>query len=79
MSDLPPCKPTGNLDAANEQVVLDLFRSLHADGTTLIVVTHDPAVAQEGDRTVVLDHGRIVDDLDAPTGGRVTCGGPWAG
>jgi putative ABC transport system ATP-binding protein len=63
-------EPTGNLDAANEQVVLDLFRSLHADGTTLVVVTHDPAVAQEGDRTVVLDHGRIVDERHHPRSAR---------
>jgi putative ABC transport system ATP-binding protein len=53
-------EPTGNLDAANEQVVLELFRRLHAEGTTLIVVTHDAAVAAQGDREVKLDHGRLV-------------------
>ena len=38
-------EPTGNLDEANENIVLDLFARLHAEGTTLIVVTHDPEVA----------------------------------
>ena len=35
-------EPTGNLDEANENIVLDLFAQLHKEGTTLIVVTHDP-------------------------------------
>lgn len=52
-------EPTGNLDAANEEIVLDLFTRLHAEGTTLIVVTHDPAVAARAQREVVLEHGRI--------------------
>lgn len=56
-------EPTGNLDAANEQIVLDLFRRLHADGTTLIVVTHDPEVAEVGGREVALDHGRVVREV----------------
>ncbi|MDR0365992.1 MAG: ABC transporter ATP-binding protein, partial [Bifidobacteriaceae bacterium] len=53
-------EPTGNLDAANEQIVLDLFRSLHAEGTTLVVVTHDSMVAAQGDREIALNHGRMV-------------------
>lgn len=57
-------EPTGNLDEANELVVLDFFRQLHADGTTLIVVTHDPDVAALGDRQIVLNHGRIVREID---------------
>jgi putative ABC transport system ATP-binding protein len=56
-------EPTGNLDAANEQTVLEIFRSLHAEGTTLIVVTHDPAVAAEGQREIALDHGRVVREV----------------
>jgi putative ABC transport system ATP-binding protein len=56
-------EPTGNLDAANEETVLEIFRSLHADGTTLIVVTHDPAVASQGQREIALDHGRVVKEV----------------
>jgi putative ABC transport system ATP-binding protein len=52
-------EPTGNLDEANEQIVIDIFKSLHAEGSTIIVVTHDPEVAEDAERTVVLEHGRI--------------------
>lgn len=53
-------EPTGNLDEANEQLVLDIFERLHAQGTTLIVVTHDAHVASCGERQVLLNHGRLV-------------------
>jgi putative ABC transport system ATP-binding protein len=52
-------EPTGNLDEANESIVLDIFRQLHREGSTLVVVTHDPEVAEEAQRTVILEHGRI--------------------
>jgi putative ABC transport system ATP-binding protein len=52
-------EPTGNLDEANEAIVIDIFRKLHAEGSTIIVVTHDPEVAEDAERTVVLEHGRI--------------------
>ncbi len=52
-------EPTGNLDETNENIVLDLFRQLHNEGTTLIVVTHDPEVAESAQRTIVLEHGRV--------------------
>ena len=52
-------EPTGNLDETNENIVLDLFRQLHNEGTTLIVVTHDPEVAEAAQRTIVLEHGRV--------------------
>ena len=56
-------EPTGNLDEANENIVLDLFRQLHREGTTLIVVTHDPEVADAAQRTIVLDHGRVAREV----------------
>lgn len=56
-------EPTGNLDEKNEEIVVDLFRNLHADGTTLIVVTHDPEVAEVAQRRVVLTHGRITQEV----------------
>ena len=52
-------EPTGNLDEANEQIVIDIFKRLHAEGSTIIVVTHDPEVAEDAQRTIVLEHGRI--------------------
>ncbi|MCR5088476.1 MAG: ABC transporter ATP-binding protein [Oscillospiraceae bacterium] len=55
-------EPTGNLDEANENIVLDIFRQLHREGTTLIVVTHDPEVAEVAQRTVMLGYGKITSD-----------------
>ena len=56
-------EPTGNLDETNENIVIELFRQLHRQGTTLIVVTHDPEVAEVAQRTVVLEHGRLVKEI----------------
>jgi putative ABC transport system ATP-binding protein len=53
-------EPTGNLDQANEETVMDLLRDLHTAGHTLIVVTHDPLIGALAERTVYLDHGRVV-------------------
>ncbi|MBO0911876.1 MAG: ATP-binding cassette domain-containing protein [Acidobacteria bacterium] len=52
-------EPTGNLDAMNEQIVLDLVRDLHKQGRTIVMVTHDPVVARLGDRRIELHHGKI--------------------
>jgi putative ABC transport system ATP-binding protein len=52
-------EPTGNLDEANEGKVLELLRELHQEGRTVIVVTHDPEVAEQARHTIVLEHGRI--------------------
>jgi putative ABC transport system ATP-binding protein len=57
-------EPTGNLDEANEKIVIDIFKQLHAEGSTIIVVTHDPEVAEDAGRTVVLEHGKIVRIVD---------------
>ncbi len=52
-------EPTGNLDATNEEIVLRLLRDLHAQGRTIVMVTHDPVVARLGDRRIELHHGKI--------------------
>jgi putative ABC transport system ATP-binding protein len=52
-------EPTGNLDAANEEIVLRLLRELHAQGRTIIMVTHDPVVSRLATRRIELHHGRI--------------------
>ncbi|MGH9566133.1 MAG: ABC transporter ATP-binding protein, partial [Candidatus Angelobacter sp.] len=49
-------EPTGNLDAANEEIVLRLLRELHEQGRTIIMVTHDPVVARLADRRRELHH-----------------------
>ena len=55
-------EPTGNLDEANENIVLEIFRQLHEEGTTLVVVTHDPEVGEVAQRTVTLEYGKIKSD-----------------
>ena len=62
-------EPTGNLDGANGRVVLDMMLQLRRDhGTTLVLVTHDPALAELADRVVRLRDGRVVvDPAGAPT------------
>ncbi|PYV69115.1 MAG: ABC transporter ATP-binding protein, partial [Acidobacteria bacterium] len=52
-------EPTGNLDAANEEIVLRLLRDLHKQGRTIVMVTHDPIVARLGDQRIELHHGKI--------------------
>jgi putative ABC transport system ATP-binding protein len=52
-------EPTGELDAATGQEILDLFRRLNQDGATLAVVTHDERLAREARRTVTMLDGRI--------------------
>ncbi len=59
-------EPTGNLDAENEDRVLELLRSLHAEGHTLVTVTHAPKVGNLADRRVELRHGRL-SDLTVPS------------
>jgi putative ABC transport system ATP-binding protein len=55
-------EPTGNLDSKNGQSVMKLLSELHRAGSTLIMVTHDPAYARLATRTVTLFDGRIVDE-----------------
>ncbi|MDY6399322.1 MAG: ABC transporter ATP-binding protein [Synergistales bacterium] len=57
-------EPTGNLDEENEGIVVDIFRRLHSEGVTIIVVTHDPEVGDVAQRKIILEHGKIVDDIN---------------
>ncbi|HTE40471.1 MAG TPA: ABC transporter ATP-binding protein [Steroidobacteraceae bacterium] len=55
-------EPTGNLDSKTAKEILGLFSELHADGITVIIVTHDPTVAAHCHRVVRLHDGRIAED-----------------
>jgi len=52
-------EPTGNLDSRSGRQVMDLIERMNADGLTLLVVTHDPAVAARAERVLVMEDGRI--------------------
>jgi putative ABC transport system ATP-binding protein len=55
-------EPTGNLDSANGEAVMDLLRELHRSGATICMVTHDPRYARYADRSIRLFDGRIVEE-----------------
>ena len=61
-------EPTGNVDEANEQIILDLFRGLHTAGHTILIVTHDPGIGQLTDRRIELAHGRLANITAAASG-----------
>ncbi len=56
-------EPTGNLDEENENMVIDIFKRLHEEGSTIIVVTHDPSVGDVSERKIILNYGKIVQDI----------------
>jgi putative ABC transport system ATP-binding protein len=55
-------EPTGNLDSANGEAVMDLLRELHRGGATICMVTHDPRYARFAERNIHLFDGRIVEE-----------------
>jgi putative ABC transport system ATP-binding protein len=57
-------EPTGNLDSANGESVMELLRELHRGGATICMVTHDPRYALHADRSVHLFDGRVVEETE---------------
>jgi putative ABC transport system ATP-binding protein len=55
-------EPTGNLDSRTAREIMDLFKQLHAEGQTVVIVTHDPGIAANCKRLVRLHDGRIAED-----------------
>ncbi len=71
-------EPTGNLDSEATLEVLRLFESLHSDGQTLVVVTHDSRIAATADRLISMRDGRFIDETRL-TGGTTGNLGALAG
>ncbi|AOS45540.1 Macrolide export ATP-binding/permease protein MacB [Lacunisphaera limnophila] len=55
-------EPTGNLDSKNGDAVMELLRSLHQSGSTIVMVTHDARFARNADRTIHVFDGRVVEE-----------------
>lgn len=53
-------EPTGNLDSKSGMEVMNIFRNLHKNGKTVVLVTHDETVANQADRKIVIKDGKIV-------------------
>ena len=58
-------EPTGNLDSSTSGEIMELFCTLHGQGTTIVVVTHDPEVARHAHRAIAIVDGRITADTVA--------------
>lgn len=58
-------EPTGNLDSDSAQSILDVFEGLVKQGKTVLLVTHDPAIARRASRQIRLENGRIASDIAA--------------
>jgi putative ABC transport system ATP-binding protein len=59
-------EPTGNLDSTNGEAVMDLLRELHRNGSTIVMVTHDPRYEEYAERSIHLFDGQIVEDVTGP-------------
>jgi len=55
-------EPTGNLDTQSGNDILTVFEELHQQGQTIIIITHDPLIAQRAERRITLSDGKIVSD-----------------
>ena len=58
-------EPTGSLDSATSQSILELFEELRSDGLTIVVVTHDQMVGSRAERTIAMHDGRVTQDSRA--------------
>ncbi len=67
-------EPTGNLDSANGEAVMELLAELHRGGATLVMVTHDPRYAEYAERNIHLFDGRVVEDAVVAHGERMAVG-----
>ena len=58
-------EPTGNLDSKTGIEVLNIFKQLHQEGNTIVLITHDMNVAKEAERVIQIMDGEIVSDREA--------------
>jgi putative ABC transport system ATP-binding protein len=58
-------EPTGNLDSASGKAIVEIFAELHAQGQTIVMITHDQGMAKLASRVVQIRDGQIVEDRKA--------------
>lgn len=59
-------EPTGNLDKKTGREILQIFRELHQAGNTIVLITHDPKVAQSAERVIRIEDGRLYENQEVP-------------
>lgn len=57
-------EPTGNLDDENEQIIMRVFQELHQEGHTIIMVTHDKEVAENAQKIIMFEYGKITETIE---------------
>ncbi|MDP5041640.1 MAG: ABC transporter ATP-binding protein, partial [Paraglaciecola sp.] len=65
-------EPTGNLDSQMATSVMDLLKEINRNGTTIIMVTHDPSLAQQAKRNIFVRDG-MVSEVTMPAASTATC------
>lgn len=68
-------EPTGNLDSSNGEMVMELLRELHNEGSTICIVTHDPRYANHADRLIHLADGSVIKEEQKNVAATATIGG----
>ncbi|MEJ0000972.1 MAG: ABC transporter permease [Verrucomicrobiota bacterium] len=69
-------EPTGNLDSKSGAEIMALLRELHAEGLTIVLVTHEPSIAAAADRTIRVHDGQIIEDVRRPAAPEAPVGKP---
>ena len=57
-------EPTGNLDSHSTGEIMQILRELHKEGRTVILITHDNEIAQQADRVIRINDGKVVEDTN---------------
>ena len=56
-------EPTGNLDSGSSREIIEIIKRLHAEGRTVILITHDPGIAAQAKRIITISDGKIKSDV----------------